>query len=215
MKPTLVISCHADTGFKTHQLSIDKSGSYFGHLDNFIGVHAVMQSYFSGKVNYENIRIELTYGEERGMEGAYEVLKTLHKNDVVIVVDVTGIPTNKDITIEKCSDKWMQNFINKALAGISYDLYKDCPDPIADEDESDVYREKLGKVCFLGIPCYDGNYNEGMVRARPKSIKAASQALIRIIEAFNKRYIIAGNIKNSRGFLKGIDTHIEREGDRY
>jgi hypothetical protein len=54
-----------------------------------------------------------------------------------------------------------------------------------------------------------------MVRARPKSIKAASQALIRIIEAFNKRYIIAGNIKNSRGFLKGIDTHTEREGDRY
>ena len=186
MKPTLVISCHADTGFKTHQLSIDKSGSYFGHLDNFIGVYAVMQAYFSGKINYDNVRIELTYGEEDGMEGAYKVLKTLHKNDVVIVVDVTGIPTAKDITIEKCSDKWMQNFINGALAGMSYDLFEDCPDPIADEDESDVYREKLGRVCFLGIPCYGGDYNEEMVRARPKGIKAATKALVRIVEAFNK-----------------------------
>src|SRR5665647_922981 len=119
MKPTLVISCHADTGFKTHRLFIDKNGSYFGHMDNFIGVYAVMQAYFSGKINYDNVRIELTYGEEDGMEGAHKVLKSLHKNDVVIVVDVTGIPTKKDITIEKCSDKWMKNFIRGALAGIS------------------------------------------------------------------------------------------------
>jgi hypothetical protein len=116
MKPILLISCHADTGFKTHRLSIDKNGSYFGHLDNFIGVYAVMQAYFSGKMNYGNTRIELTYGEEDGMEGAYKVLKSLHKNDVAIVVDVTGIPTKKDITIEKCSNKWMKNFIIGALA---------------------------------------------------------------------------------------------------
>jgi hypothetical protein len=186
MKSALVISCHADTGFKTHRLSIDKKGSYFGYLDNFIGVYVVMQAYFSGKINYDNVRIELTYGEEDGMEGAYKVLKSLHKNDVAIVVDVTGIPTKKDITIEKCSNKWMKNFIIGALAGLSYDLFEDCPDPIADEDESDVYREKLTKVCFLGIPCYGGDYNEEMVNARPKSIKAAAQAIIRIIETFNK-----------------------------
>jgi len=186
MKPTLLISCHADTGFKTHRLSIDKSGNYFGHLDNFIGVYAVMQAYFSGKINYGNVRIELTYGEEDGMEGAYKVLKSLHKNDVVIVVDVTGIPTKKDITIEKCSDKRMQHFIKGALDGMSYDLFEDCPDPIADEDESDVYREKLTKVCFLGIPCFGGDYNEGMVSSRPKSAKAAEQAVARIAKAFQK-----------------------------
>ena len=118
------------------------------------------------------------------MEGAYKVLKSLHKNDMAIVVDVTGIPTTKDITIEKCSDKGMQNFIKEALNDISYDLFGDCPDPIADEDESDVYREKLNKVCFLGIPCYDGDYNKDMVRAHPKSIEAASQALIKIVKAF-------------------------------
>jgi len=28
-------------------------------------------------------------------------------------------------------------------------------------------------------------------------------------------YIIVKDIKDSRGFLKGIDTHIERKGDRY
>jgi AbrB family looped-hinge helix DNA binding protein len=28
-------------------------------------------------------------------------------------------------------------------------------------------------------------------------------------------YIIVGDIKDYRGFLKGIDTNIQREGDRY
>jgi AbrB family looped-hinge helix DNA binding protein len=28
-------------------------------------------------------------------------------------------------------------------------------------------------------------------------------------------YIIVKDIKDSRGFLKGIDAHIQREGDRY
>lgn len=28
-------------------------------------------------------------------------------------------------------------------------------------------------------------------------------------------YIIVKDIKDSRGFLKGIDAHIRREGDRY
>ena len=28
-------------------------------------------------------------------------------------------------------------------------------------------------------------------------------------------YIIVKDIKDSRGFLKGIGTHIQREGDRY
>lgn len=28
-------------------------------------------------------------------------------------------------------------------------------------------------------------------------------------------YIIVKDIKDSRGFLKGLDAHIQREGDRY
>jgi hypothetical protein len=107
MQQSLLISCHSVTGFGSHYLEIDRNGNYYGHLDNFIGVYAVMLSYFNGKLNHENIRMELTYGEESGMEGAYKVLHTLDRDDIAIVIDVTGIPTNKDITIEKCSDIWM------------------------------------------------------------------------------------------------------------
>ena len=42
MKPKLIFSCHADTGFRSHRLSVDKNGDYYGHLDNFIGVFALM-----------------------------------------------------------------------------------------------------------------------------------------------------------------------------
>ena len=112
-------------------------------LDNFIGVYAVMKSYFSGKLNFDNISIELTYGEESDVEGAYEVLETLDIDDIVVVVDVTGIDTGKTITMEKCSDPWMKGFIEKALSGIPFVLYEDCPDPVSDIDESDVYRKKL------------------------------------------------------------------------
>jgi hypothetical protein len=115
MKNTLVISCHADTGFKRHRLRLNRNGDYYGYLDNFVGVHAVMNAYFSGELDYPDIRIELTYGEETDMEGANEVMETLHPDDTVIVVDVTGAPTDSDITIEKCSDHDLIAFITDAL----------------------------------------------------------------------------------------------------
>ncbi len=51
-----------------------------GHLDNFVGCHAVMQAYFSGKMDSDRIRIELTWGEEIGLlggEGARRIALTL------------------------------------------------------------------------------------------------------------------------------------------
>jgi hypothetical protein len=128
MKPNLVISCHADTGFRNHRLRLDKNGDYHGHLDNFVGVHATMNAYFSGELDYPNVRIELTYGEETDMEGAYEVMETLHPDDTVIVVDVTGTKTDSDITIEKCSDPELRSFISDTLKDLTFDLYEDCPD---------------------------------------------------------------------------------------
>ena len=185
MKTKLIFSCHADTGFRSHRLRLDTNGNYYGHLDNFVGVFALMNAYFSGNLDYPDIRIELTYGEETDMEGALRVMDTLHSYDTVIVIDVTGAETNSDITIEKCSDPEMQDFIRNALEGLSYKMYEDCPDPVADEDESDVYREKVKKVCFLGIPCTGGDYNAGMVTAKAKSVKSATEAIIRLAKAFS------------------------------
>ena len=185
-KPDFVISCHADTGFRNHQLSRNGDELITGHLDNFVGVHAVMQAYFSGRMNYPNIRIELTYGEEVNMAGAYEVLETLSPDDLVVVVDVTGTPTDGDLVIEKCESPRMQEFVQNALKGMSFDLYEGCPDPIAWMDESDVYREKLENVFFLGVPCTGGDYNMGMVSCRESSVRAVSEALIRLAEEFQK-----------------------------
>jgi len=165
---------------------VTRRGDFCGHLDNFVGVHAVMRAYFSGEMDQENVAIELTYGEETGMAGAREVLARLSPADTVIVVDVTGAPTAADITIEKCVNKEMQSFLREALRGIRYDLYEGCPDPVASADETDVYREKVSRVCFLGIPCTGGDYNAGEVTARKASVEAASRALIRIARHFRK-----------------------------
>lgn len=183
-KPSFVISCHADTGFPNHRLSRNGEELITGHLDNFVGVHAVMLAYFSGRMDFPNIRIELTYGEEIDMAGAYEVLETLNTDDVVVVVDVTGTPTDGDFVIEKCYSPVMRAFIQDALKGMSYDLYEGCPDPIAWMDESDVYREKLENVFFLGVPCTGGDYNRGAVTCRESSVRAVSEALIRLAGAY-------------------------------
>jgi hypothetical protein len=185
-RPQFVISCHADTGFPSHRLRRIQD-TCIGYLDNFVGVHAVMNAYFSGMMDLPRLRIELTYGEETDREGAYEVLLTLSENDVVVVVDVTGTPTDCDITIEKCASPEMQTFVEGALKGISYQLYEGCPDPVADEDESDVYAEKIDSVFFLGIPCHGGDYNTDQVSCRQASISAATEALIRLAAAFQGR----------------------------
>lgn len=180
----LVISCHSDTGFRHHALRRVGNGMVEGHLDNFVGVHAVMRAYFSGRLHQSYMRIELTYGEEVDMAGAYQVLDTLRPNDLVLVVDVTGTPTKGDFVIEKCMNPQLQRFLFFALSGLAFDMYDDCPDPIADMDESDVYRERCPYVCFLGIPCLGGDYNEGPVFCRERSIEQIGEAICRIAEVY-------------------------------
>lgn len=184
-KPHLIVSCHADTGFRAHRLK-SHGDAYHGHLDNFVGVHAVMNAYFSGRMDLPRVRIELTYGEEKDMEGAAEVLRTLSSDDVVVVVDVTGAATPHDITIEKCASPAMQKFVREALSGMSYGLYEGCPDPVSDMDESDIYRSRLENVFFLGIPCTGGDYNARRVSCRKACVDAASEALIRLARSFQK-----------------------------
>lgn len=179
----LVISCHADTNFKAQSLSIDTNGDYYGHLDNFLGVYTVMQAYFSGELARDDVRIELTYGEEDDMAGAYEVMETLTKNDLIIVIDVTGVPTDKDFLIVKCDDPDLAEFIDDTIGELSYEIYEDDPDPVAQGDESDVYKERFDKVICLGIPVRDGDYNKEEVAASPSSVEAVVEALVRFAEA--------------------------------
>jgi len=178
-----IISCHADTGFDVHRCSrIDNT--FTGMMDNYSGVYAVMRAFFSGRITQDYVRIELTYGEEDDFEGAYEVLETLRDQDVVIVVDVTGTPTQKDFVIEKCRCTSMHSWLIEALSHHSFDIYTDCPDPVSDSDEVDVYSEKLQRVCFLGVPCRGGDYNENETSVSEGSIDAISNALCDLIECF-------------------------------
>jgi hypothetical protein len=153
-------------------------------MDNFSGVYTVMRAFFSGRIKQDYVRIELTYGEEDDFGGAYEVLDTLRKHDVVIVIDVTGTPTNKDFVVEKCRCSSMYAWMEGALEHHSFDIYKDCPDPIADEDETDVYSEKLSRVCFLGVPCTGGDYNDIETSVTEKSIESISTAICDLIDSF-------------------------------
>lgn len=182
-RPRLVVSCHADTGFPSHRLRLTEAGNYWGHLDNFIGVYAVMQAYFSGRLDFEHVAIELTDGEEVDMSGALRVAAKLTPEDVVVVVDVTATASAHDLVIEKCASEPMRRLVEKALAGLSYELHAGCPDPISTSDECDVYRERTENVFFLGIPVWGGDYNEIMVEARPASVAAASEALVRLAAA--------------------------------
>jgi hypothetical protein len=179
-----VISCHADTRFREHQLHRRPEGVIVGHLDNFAGVHAVMLAYFSGGLPARGVRVELTYGEETGFAGAYEVRQTLRGWDVVLVVDVSAAPTEKDVVIEKCSHPRMRQLVERALAGMSFDLHASCPDPVCNLDETDVYRDACPMTCFLGVPVVGGDYNAGVVSCRERSIRAAAEALCRIAQAW-------------------------------
>lgn len=179
-----VVSCHADTGFPSHRL--ERFGDvYRGHLDNFAGVHVVMRAYFSGALPPDGVRIELTEGEETDMAGARRVAESLSAEDLVVVVDVTGAETDGDFTIEKCREPALQLFLETALQGLDYDLWDDCPDPVSQSDESDVYSEVCPWTCFLGIPVEGGDYNLETVDCREASLAAAAEALVRIGRAWS------------------------------
>ncbi|MFB3891958.1 MAG: hypothetical protein ACE15C_08035 [Phycisphaerae bacterium] len=181
-----VISCHADTGFESHRLERLAGGLLCGHLHNFAGVYAVMRAFFSGRLNREHVRVELTWGEERGLLGAKDLVGTLNRDDLIAVVDVTGSPTEKAVSIEKCRSPRVREFLAECLAGLSCTIHEGCPDPVSTVDEADVYFPKCPYTFFLGIPVRGGDYNAGVCICRQESIDAASEAICRIAEGYGR-----------------------------
>lgn len=180
----LIFSVHADTGYSHHFLERLPGDEVEGLLDNYVGVYAAMQAYFSGALSGHHVRLELTYGEETDMEGARVVCRTLRRTDLVVVVDVTGTPTERDFVIEECAEPSTQAFVREALEGLSYDLYDYCPDPIAQASETWVYRRKCSRVFFLGLPLTGGDYNAGPTRCRLASVSAVADAIGRLAQAY-------------------------------
>lgn len=175
----IIVSAHSDTNFNKSVVKISDE-SYVGFLDNFVGVYAAMKALFSCDIQTEEVRIELTYGEEQGLLGAKELAHEINKDDLVIVIDVTGTLTDKDFVIEKCKSDTLEKFLNETLSGMSYDLYKDCPDPISDQDEVEVYKHCSDYTFFLGLPCVGGDYNSVHVGCKIASVDAVAKALVTI-----------------------------------
>lgn len=181
----IFISAHSDTNFKHVVLKSDNT-HYTGHLDNFVGVYSVLKSYFSGEINFPYVRVELTYGEETDFAGALEVAEDIEETDLVIVVDVTGTPTEKEFVIEKAANPIVREFLNDVLKKFSYDIYEGCPDPISNLDEVEIYKAKSPYCFFLGIPCTGGDYNTVDVSCKKSSLEELSGALIQICRHYGK-----------------------------
>lgn len=124
----IVFVAHGDTNFKN--VFVKKTDDrYYGHMDNFMGVHCLMTALWSGRLPEKGVRIEITYGEEDDtydntgtivdFAGARNVMQTLGPNDLVVVIDVTGTPAeNEDFLIEKCSNCQLKAFVRQALEPI-------------------------------------------------------------------------------------------------
>ena len=93
----LIFSAHGDTNFSVSRCilvdSCEKGTLYYAHCDNFVGVHAVLQAYFSGHISGTRTECHVTHGEEDGsFSGAVDVCRKMRPTDVVFVVDVTAKP---------------------------------------------------------------------------------------------------------------------------
>lgn len=203
----VIISAHGDTNWTTHHLTKGvgvrtpggiEEEEYYGHMDNFGGVHATMMAYFSGKLPQDKVRIEITYGEETGMDGAKEVANTIESTDVVIVVDVTGTKTTSNIVIEKCFHSRLRKLVSNCLkdSNITFDLYRECPDPIAIEDETFIYSNITDYCFFLGLPVRGGDYNAGAVYCFKEDIEKLSEALVLLTHSILDNFIVEKPSKN-------------------
>lgn len=95
---SIVFSAHGDTCFgesACRHVAGSNGALFYGQMDNFAGVHAMMQAYFSGKLPAGRVQCQVTHGEEKATNGVYyagarDVMKSLSPLDFVAVIDVTG-----------------------------------------------------------------------------------------------------------------------------
>lgn len=71
-------------------------------------------------------------GEVVDFLGARAVMEDIKQDDLVIVVDVTSMPSQHqhlDFTIEKCKNKQLNDFFRDALGEkYKYQIFEDTPD---------------------------------------------------------------------------------------
>lgn len=235
--PQLVFSAHGDTCFgESSCLFVPSSNDslYFGHMDNFAGVYAMMSAFFSGKLPRKRVQCKITYGEETEYDdedfaGAREVMERLNPQDFVVVIDVTGesprkvdeesvvnaksvighvlfekVKQNEDIMrlISRLPGRLLsvdgvknetESDIDASPPPYTYDIWHECNDPQATEDETDAYRETQKNVVFLGVTTTGGqigelkstgDYNEEEVFCWKNDIEAVSQVVIDLSKAF-------------------------------
>lgn len=122
-----------------------------------------------------------------------------NKKAVDLLARALGKPTKVDgalVTAEWfAKNEWWRGVEWGGERGYSYELYHECTDPQADEDETDAYRETQRDVIFVGLSTCggslsgevsgveggvmsSGDYNEERVFCWKRDIEAVSQVLI-------------------------------------
>lgn len=149
------------------------------------------------------------------MEGARNVCETLTPADVVIVIDVTGTRTHKDISIEKCPNDRLRKFIKETLQEggnkFSFDVFSGCPDPVCSQDETDIYKHATEYYFFLGLPVRGGDYNDGPVHCWKRSIDAAAETIILLSNSLLEKFDTAQDAKNPRSIFSSANLEDEIE----
>lgn len=77
----------------------------------------------------------------------------------------------------------------------TFEIWHECNDPQADQDETDAYRETQEDVIFLGLPTVggsyrdcnsSGDYNAGGVFCWKRDIEAMSSFIVKLSNVFVK-----------------------------
>eukprot|EP00475_Leptophrys_vorax_P035519 TRINITY_DN58599_c0_g1_i10.p1 TRINITY_DN58599_c0_g1~~TRINITY_DN58599_c0_g1_i10.p1 ORF type:complete len:381 (-),score=82.90 TRINITY_DN58599_c0_g1_i10:81-1223(-) len=128
------------------------------------------------------------------------VFEKVKRNKTVIafLVQTLGLPTQIDgKPLDQCDELLLSDLPageeGKVDRNYTYEMWHECEDPQASEDETDVYRLGHENVVFLGMPSSggqvgdlksSGDYNDGAVFCWRKDLEAMTQVVIDLSRAF-------------------------------
>jgi len=117
-----------------------KEGGYLWLLDTSPGVYATMRAPFRRRGIYrQSCPVVLTMKKRDALAGAIKLRDQVDPTIFVAVVGLTGDHGDLGFSPLKTVRPGHPRFVRSPLSRISIKLFEDSPDPIASEDEVDVY----------------------------------------------------------------------------
>lgn len=174
----ILLSAHFDLARPVMSIKMDDK-NILGLIDNFAGVFTAYQA--SRKTG---VPVEFTNYEELEFDGADAIAKTLDKDTLVIVVDVTTESTNEK-----------EGYVGNLYGIDTEKLKKEFGDRIRirdeyfeeTEDETIIYGKKYGlKTFYFGIPI-KGKYHDTNNSIALAEIDKATNTLVDLIKWYKNK----------------------------